>query len=157
MIEDLDGTATEPSRRRHVALLSAAVAACSLVLLVVLIGPPTIPSDTPYTASPAPSAAPATTVTFSSNPISRLRVDLTHESACPDGTRLIPPYYITVDAETGRMSAARSDGTDPAVGITLAFDPETGWINVLCATPQRVVTGDMFILRRPYSWESDER
>lgn len=157
MIEDLEGATTEPSRRRHVALLSAAVAAFSLVLLVVLIGPPGIPSDVPYAASPSRGAAPVTTVTFSSNPISRMRLDLTHEAACSDGTRLIPPYYISIDADTGRMSAARVDGTDRAVGITLVFNPETGWINVSCATPLRVVTGDMFILRRPYSWESDER
>lgn len=157
MIEDLDGVTAEPSRRRHVAVLSAAVAAFSLVLLVLLVGPPTIPSDTPHAASPAASAAPATTVTFSSNPISRMRIDLTHEAACSDGTRLIPPYYISVDASTGEMSAARLDGTDRAVGITLVFNPETGWINVSCATPLRVVTGDMFILRRPDMWVPAER
>jgi hypothetical protein len=157
VIEDLDGAATEPSRRWHVALLSAALAAFSLVLLVVLVGPPANLSDTPHAASPAPSAAPATTVTFSSNPISRLRIDLTHEAACADGTRLIPPYYISVDAATGGMSAARVDGTDRAVGIALVFNPETGWINVSCATPLRVVTGDIFILRRPDSWAPAER
>lgn len=55
MILDLDGAASEPSRRRHVAVLSAAVAVISLVILVVLIDPAPRNNPLPLGASAAPS------------------------------------------------------------------------------------------------------
>jgi hypothetical protein len=62
VIQDLDGGAPEPSRRGHVALLSAAVAAVSLFMLFALVAPPDL-GPAPQAASPVPSSAgPAMTI-----------------------------------------------------------------------------------------------
>ena len=64
MIEDLDGATSEPSRRTHVAVLSASVAAVSLVLLYVLLVPAPLTDTRQLAASPAPSPTNGTVVTF---------------------------------------------------------------------------------------------
>jgi hypothetical protein len=55
VIQDLDGATSEPSRRRHVAVLSAATAAISLVLLYVVLAPPAHRDAAPQAAAPSPS------------------------------------------------------------------------------------------------------
>ena len=89
---------------------------------------------------PAATASPAAamTVTFGSSPISQLRLDLTRDSVCSDGTRLIPPYYIAVNASTGDMFAVRSvGGTTRSVPVRVLADVRTTWLTVTCATPDR--------------------
>ena len=137
MIEDIEGATSEPVRRGHVLALSSAIAAISFVLLLAIV---VVPSRVGTPAQPvapaAASAAPATTVTFGSSPISQLRLDLTRDSVCSDGTRLIPPYYIAVNASTGDMSAVRSiGGTTRSVPVRVLADPRTPWLRVTCATP----------------------
>lgn len=68
MIEDLDGSTSEPSRRTHVAVLSASVAAVSLVLLYVLLVPAPLTDTRPVAASPAPSPTHGSVVTFATGP-----------------------------------------------------------------------------------------
>jgi hypothetical protein len=144
VIEDLEGATSEPNRRWHVAVLSAVIASLSLVVLALLVVPSARLGTAPAAASPSPSAgARRLTTMFAANPLVQLRVDLTHASQCPDGSRLTPPYYLAVDGETGRISAGRSDGTSLPVRVTFAFNAETGWINATCAGPSKVVTGDV--------------
>jgi hypothetical protein len=68
VIEDIEGATSEPSRRRHVAVLSASVAAVSLVLLYLLLVPAPRMDTPPLAASPAPSPTDATVVTFAPGP-----------------------------------------------------------------------------------------
>jgi hypothetical protein len=133
MIEDIEGATSEPARRRHAAVLSAASASIALALLVVLVGPLRVAMAP--AASPRASTGPVTTVTFSSNPISQLRLDLTRDSLCPDGTRLIPPYFLAVDAGTGAIQAVRFvGGTSRAVPVRVVPDAVTPWFSVSCGT-----------------------
>jgi hypothetical protein len=66
VIEDLDGATSEPSRRTHVAVLSAASAAVALVLLYVLLAPAPLMDTRQLAASPTPSPTSGTGVTFAS-------------------------------------------------------------------------------------------
>ena len=68
MIEDLEGATSEPSRRTHVAALSAAVAAVSLVLLVALLGPAPRTDTPPLAAAPVPSPTDDRVITFAAGP-----------------------------------------------------------------------------------------
>jgi hypothetical protein len=62
VIEDLEGATTEPSRRTHVAVLSASVAAVSLVLLYALLVPAEVMDTRQLAASPASSLTNGTRV-----------------------------------------------------------------------------------------------
>jgi hypothetical protein len=154
MIEDIEGATSEPTRRRPVVLLSALTTFVSLILLAALVVLPPRAGIAPQAASPAPGASAGPVTTFVSNPISQLRIDLTHDSLCPDGTRLIPPYFLAVDGSTGDIFAVRSVvGTTRSVPVTIVADARTPWLSVTCATSvPPVVTGDMF-----GPWEFDER
>jgi hypothetical protein len=136
VIEDLEGATTEWGHRRHVLVLSAASAALSLALLVTLLVP--MPrADMPVpAAAPAPSASAQTVMTVTSNPVSQLRLDLTRDSLCPDGTRLIPPYGLAVDAAGEAIFAVRSDGYrwTRAVPVVVVPIKGTSWLMVTCAT-----------------------
>jgi hypothetical protein len=63
VIEDIEGATAEPTRRRHVRALSAAVAAVSLVMLFMLVVPPDL-GPAPQAASPLPSATAAPVMTI---------------------------------------------------------------------------------------------
>jgi hypothetical protein len=65
VIEDLDGTTVEPARRARVAVLSGAVAAVALALLVALANPPSV-GRVAEAPSAAPSASDAPTMTLAS-------------------------------------------------------------------------------------------
>ena len=153
MIQDLDGAVSEPTRRRHVVVLSAATAAVSLVLLIALIAPPTRFGDPTQAASPSPNPRASFVMTVVSNPLRNLPLDLTRSSVCPDGSRLAPPYFLTVEAGTGRILAGVFDGGRRVPHlVTLNLDAGTGKVTVTCATNQ-VVTGDTF----DQTWEFDAR
>ena len=62
MIEDLDGATVEPTRRGHLLVLSAAMAALALALLVALVVPPSV-GTVALAPSEAPSVSGAPTMT----------------------------------------------------------------------------------------------
>jgi len=144
VIVDIEGATSEPTRRRHVVVLSAAMAGVSLVLLFTLVFAPQFHVGTaPLAAAPAPSASAgpvktivsSPTMTIQSNPISQLRVDLSRASVCADGTRLDPPYHLGFAGDAGPIVAGRFDGgTGRPVSVTLIIDGQPGWLTVSCAT-----------------------
>jgi hypothetical protein len=154
VIEDLDGGVSEPTRRWRVALVSAAIAAASLVLLVVLIAPPIRFGEPPQAASPSPSARASLLMTARSNPLTNLPFDLTHASLCPDGSFLTPPYLLVIEAETGRILAGVFDGNSVPHVVALNLDAGTGEVTVTCAA-DGAVTPDMFDATQ--TWEFDVR
>ncbi len=112
MIEDLDGATTEPSRRMHVAVLSASVAAVSLVLLYVLLVPAPRMDAPPLAASPAPGPTNGTVVTLASGPawlrsdqVSRPR-DAVTTTLCVAVPGSNAPAQLTVFDSNGRPIAA---------------------------------------------------
>jgi hypothetical protein len=155
VIEDLDGALSESTRRRHFAVLSAATAAVSLVLFVVLVAPPTHFGEAPQ-AAPSASARASFLMTARSSPLTNLPLDLTRPSVCPNGSLLTPPYLLVVEAETGRILAGVFDGNSFPHLVTLQEDAGTGKVTVTCATETgEVVTGDMFDTTQ--TWEFDVR
>ena len=136
MIQDLDGTVSEPTRRRHVVTLSATTTAVSLVLLFALIGPTTHFGATPQAASPAPSLRSYQMTVVGGPPLSHMRLDLTRDSMCPDGTRLIPPYDLMRSAETGEIFAVRYvvGGANRSVPVQLVLDKQSAYWIVACGT-----------------------
>ena len=147
MIEDIEGATSEPARRRHVIVLSGAVAIASLVLLLTLVVPaPLAPArvDTvPYAASPAPSAA--AVMMPAPNLVSRMRVDLSRTTTCSDGMPIGPPYILSIDgASPGRVLIVFFDDgtgapTRSPVPAAFRFDVRTGWMTVTCATDDLLV------------------
>jgi hypothetical protein len=92
-------------------------------------------------------------MTVASNPLRNLPLDLTRSSVCPDGSRLTPPYFLTVEADTGRILAGVFDsGSRVSQLVALNLDAGTGKVTVTCAT-NPVVTGDTF----DRTWEFDVR
>ena len=132
MIQDLDGTVPKPAQRWRIAALSAATAAASLVLLLALVLPPEFvtrlsqPSPRPFTLG----------YDMTSTPLHHLRLDLTRDSVCPDGTRLIPPYHLTSDGSRSEIFAVRYvvTGVARAVRVQLVFDEQTSYWIVACGT-----------------------
>jgi hypothetical protein len=143
VIEDIEGATPEPTRRRHVVVLSGAVAIASLVLLLTLVVP--APVDTaPHAVSLTPSASTGPVMNFAPNPLSQLRVDLSRTTVCSDGTRLSPPYFLMVDGSSRLISVAQFDArtgeqTRSPVPVTFRFDASSGWMTITCATDDRLV------------------
>jgi hypothetical protein len=71
-------------------------------------------------------------------PLHHLRLDLTRDSVCPDGTRLIPPYDLTRAADTGEIFAVRYvvGGTSRSVPVHLVLDKRTSYWIVTCGTSE---------------------
>jgi hypothetical protein len=80
VIEDLEGATSEPSRRTHAAVLSASVAAVSLVLFYMLVAPPIFDGAPPQAASP--SLRPSFVMTVAPNSVQRLPLGLTPSRMC---------------------------------------------------------------------------
>jgi hypothetical protein len=149
VIEDLEGATTEPARRRHVVVLSCAVAVASLVLLLSLVVPaPLLPArvDTSqYAASRAPSESAGEVMNFVPNPISRMRVELSRTTMCSDGTRIGPPYFLSIEGSSpGRVFVTSFDErtgeqTRSPIPVAFRFDARTGWMTVTCATDDLLV------------------
>jgi hypothetical protein len=95
MIEDIEGATSEPARRRHAAVLSAASASIALALLVVLVGP--------LRVAKAPAASP----TASTGPV-------------VGGTSRAVPVRVVPDAVTSwfSVSCGTSDVAAPEYGLT---------------------------------------
>ena len=130
-------------------MLSGAVAVESLVLLLSLVVPAPhepAPVDTSqYAASPAPSESVGSVMNFATNPISRMRVDLSRTTSCSDGTRIGPPYSISIEGSSpGRVFIVYFDDrtgeqTRSPVPAAFRFDARTGWMTVTCATDDLLV------------------
>lgn len=117
MIEDLDGSASEPSRRTHVAVLSASVAAVSLVLLYVLLVPAPLTDTRHIAASPAPSLTHGSVVTFAtgqawvrSGEVSQIREVVT-STPCFVAFGSNPPTQLIVVDRNGQPMATYTSRT----------------------------------------------
>jgi hypothetical protein len=139
VIEDLDGATSEPSRRTHVAVLSAATAVFAIVLFYVLVAPPTFVGAPPQAASPSPSQS--TVMTVASNLFIDLPVDLARSSMCPDGLRWgNPPFQLAVDANGGRaLTPVIYDRTGSRPIAFVQEEHGTGRLIVTCAQPDGVM------------------
>ena len=136
MIEDLDGATTEPSRRRHIAVLSSSVALVSLVLLYVLVAPPIFDGAPPQAASPSPS--PSFVMTVVSNPRINLPTDMLHSRMCSDGTTSLP-LQLAVDANSRPLLTVVYDRTGSRPIAFVREERGTGRLVVTCATPDSFV------------------
>jgi hypothetical protein len=131
VIEDLEGATSEPSRRRHVAALSAVTAVFAIVLFYVLVAPQTFVGAPPQAASPSPSRT--FVMTVASNPLINMPLDMTRSGMCSDRTASAP-LQLAVDATSGRALLVVYDRT----GSRPAFFQEergTGRLVVTCVTP----------------------
>jgi hypothetical protein len=115
VIEDLEGATSEPSRRTHVAVLSAFVAAASLVLLFVLVVPAPRMDTTQLAAPAAPTNG--TVVTFASGPawvrsgqVSQIREVVTM-TPCFIALGSNPPAQLIVFDRNGQPMATYTSGT----------------------------------------------
>jgi hypothetical protein len=89
-------------------MLSAAVAAVSLVLLLALL----VPAQrglAPQAASPLPSARIGPLTILSGPTAAELGVNVKLVSGCADGIRIVPPYYLVFEGN-GRVMAVPLDG-----------------------------------------------
>jgi hypothetical protein len=138
VIQDLDGATSEPSRRWHVTVLSAAVAAVSLVLLLVLVAPPTPVGEPPVAASPLPDQRASGETTFVSNPLGSLPVELTPSPTCPDAA-MSAPYPLTLAPGSEPLFVVVYDRTGRAPIAFMQQERGTGRLVLTCATPDSVV------------------
>jgi hypothetical protein len=122
---------SEPSRRWHVAALSAGVAAVSLVLLLVLIAPTEL-GVPPQAVSPLPSVS-AGPPYFQSGTTSPLGVNVKLVSECVNGSRIDPPYYLVFEGN-GQVMAVPFDASTARSVQFRADDEASGAFTVSCAT-----------------------
>jgi hypothetical protein len=135
VIEELDGATSEPSRRTHVAVLSAATAAFAIVLFYVLVAPSTFVGAPPQAASPSPSRTFVMTVV--ANPLITMPLDMTRSGLCSDRTRSAP-LQLAVGA-TGETSFVVYDRSGSRPVAVIQEERGTGRLIVTCATPDSVV------------------
>jgi hypothetical protein len=141
VIQDLEGATSEPSRRRHVAMLSAAAAAVSLVLLMALVAP-TPRMDRPIAASAARSTGDSPYVSSPSDPMwlasdrggpfeESMRDDGTW-TECAAGIGSSPAVTLVFDREGRRLVAAYTTGpTGRFIALPKAY-VDSGWVTVPC-------------------------
>jgi hypothetical protein len=145
VIEDIEGAASEPTRRRHVVVLSGAVAIASLVLLFSWVAPPGLVM-TRQAAVPSASAGPRMTIVtrqpmilqsgpldFRSGTTSPSGVNVKLVSECADGTQLNRPYYLVFEGN-GQVMTVPLDASPPPSPQFISVDRVSGWLTVSCAT-----------------------
>ena len=140
MILDLEGAASEPSRRRHVATVSASVAAAALVLLYALLVPASPAGRVPPATAPEPSPADRTVVTFAGGPewirggpFEESLRDAMTSTLCAAGVGSSPPVHLVLDG-SGRVVAAYTSGaTGRFIPLPRAY-VSSGWLTVPCDT-----------------------
>jgi hypothetical protein len=145
VIEDLEGAAPEPSRRGHVAMLSAAVAAVSLLLLFALIMPPQLAVG-PQAAAPAPSAVAAPGLTIFSGPTTSFPSgspfvpgDGRRVSECASETGSGGSYIVVYNHDGSQVIGAFSMGRAGASPPTAPYAyVGTGWLTASCAAIEDV-------------------
>jgi hypothetical protein len=142
VILDLDGGAADPSRRGHVAVLSAAAAAVALALLMVLSVPGPRSGAPPMAASAAPTPTSLTVALASASttwvrsvpggPFEESLRDDVIGAMCAAGIGLNSPVHHLVFDREGRPIAAYTSGK---TGRFIAL-PQTyvgsGWLPVPC-------------------------
>lgn len=146
MIEDIEGATSEPARRRHVLVLSGAVAIASLVLLFSWLTPSELVM-TRQADSPAPSAT-AGSVTwivtgptlfvaappqFQSGTSSPSGVNVKVVSECADGTKINQPYYLVFEGN-GQVMTVPLDVSKATSPRFISVERTSGWLTVSCAT-----------------------
>jgi hypothetical protein len=137
VILDLDGTTSEPSRRRHVATVSASVAAAALLLLYALLVPAPRTGTLPLAAAPAPS--PASILVWSASDPTWIRGGPFEESlrdavsTCAAGVGSSPPVHLVIDG-SGRVVAAYTGGTTGRFIPLPRVYVGSGWLTVPCDT-----------------------
>jgi hypothetical protein len=140
VIEDIEGATSEPTRRRHVVVLSGALAMASLVLLFSWVAPPLL-VVTRQAAPPAPNANAGPTMTIvtgstmffraGTNSLSDVNVKLVSE--CADGTRIDPRYLVFEG--NGQVMTVPFDASKARSQQLISVDRGSGWLTVSCATP----------------------
>jgi hypothetical protein len=147
VIEDIEGATSEPSRRRHVVVLSGCVAITSLVLLFSWVAPPELGMDRQAPSpDPSASAGPAMTIVtgptmffpagpsyFQSGTTSPSSVNVKLVSECADGTQINPPYYLVFEGN-GQVMTVPVDVSKPPSPQFISVDRGSGWLTVSCAT-----------------------
>lgn len=147
MILDLDGATSEPSRRWHVAVLSAAVAAASLVLLLVLVAPPThvdapaqdASGEVVFNVASLPSPRGSSVRTVISNPFINLPLDLPRWGTCAEGTRWGPQYHLAGDATYGPPFTVVYDRTGALPVAVVREESGAGRLILTCVSPDGFV------------------
>lgn len=132
MIEDLDGATTEPSRRWHVAALSAATAVVSLVLFYVLVAPPTFDAP-PQATSPSPTRSFAMTVV--SSPRVYLPTEMVQFGMCTDRTTWAP-LQLAVDPRSSPLLTVVYDRTGSRPIAFVREERGTGRLVLTCMSPE---------------------
>jgi hypothetical protein len=138
VIQDIEGATSEPSRRRHVAMLSASVAAVSLVLLIVFVVPSPRMDTPPLAASAAPSPARMTVVSASDSTAGlvsyeqALPNDLTSK-LCAAGNGSSPSVSLLLDREGRPIAAYTSGKTGRFIPLPQGY-VGSGWLTVPCDT-----------------------
>jgi hypothetical protein len=134
VIQDTDGATSEPSRRRHVATVSASVAAAALLLLYVLLVP--TPRMLVGVCTGAAASSCGETV-FTSDPTwtlggQSLRDDVT-STECAAGVGSSPPVHLLFDRSGQLMAAYTSGKTGRFIPLPQAY-VGSGWLTVPCDT-----------------------
>jgi hypothetical protein len=147
VIEDIEGATAEPTRRRHVVVLSGAVAIASLALLFTWITPLDL-GMTRQAASPAPNAnaGPAMTIVtrqpmilqpgaldFRFGTTSPTGVNVKLVSGCADGTQINRPYYLVFEGN-GQVMTVPLDASPPPSPQFISVERGSGWLTVSCVT-----------------------
>jgi hypothetical protein len=147
VIEDIEGATSEPTRRRHVVVLSGAVAIASLVLLFSWIAPPDL-GMTRQAALPGPSASAGPVMTivtrqpmilqsgpldFRSGTTSPSGENVRIVTGCADGTQISRPYYLVFEGN-GQVMTVPLDASPPPLPQFISVDRVSGWLTVSCAT-----------------------
>ena len=139
MIEDLEGSTSEPSRRFHLVALSAVSASISLAVLVALVAP-TSDVAAPEAATPAASPGPlgATYVSPVSAPFVLVpnRIDLAQLSSRRD---VWMPCFVRLEPSTERDHLVTPDARTSRLSPLVAFGPRTTWLTVSCVTSDSLV------------------
>jgi hypothetical protein len=145
VIEDLEGATTEPSRRRHVAALSAATAAVALVLFFALVTPKAPVDAPPLAATPAPSPTDARVVIFAADSpevwfpgrsgdvrLGTPSSDVWTSMVCVSAVEPNPTIHLMVVDRTGQPIAAYTGGTTGRfIALPQAY-VGSGWRTVPC-------------------------
>jgi hypothetical protein len=138
VILDLDGATIEPSRRGHVATVSASVAAAALVLLYALLAPAPPTGAPPVPAAPLPD--PARMTVFSASGPTWIQGGPFEESLrdalstmCAAGVGSSPPVHLLIDG-SGRVVAAYTGGTTGRFIPLPQVYVGSGWLTVPCDT-----------------------
>ena len=126
MIEEIEGATSEPTRRRHVVVLSGAVAVASLLLLFSWVAPTALVMNRQAT-SPAPSATAGSAMWIVTGPTMFLQtgpsvwappaVNVKLMSECSDGAQ-INPYYLVFEGNGQVMTVPLDARTAPSPLLT---------------------------------------